>query len=110
VSLRGTGRTTRMLLEVIEMLPNACLMPILVCGYCSRHAKGLARTFIRLASDRGMKISMKAVDTVMVNGDEIVEFRALHDDSPPGVDYSHIFVDHYASSREDFSGLHNGGL
>ncbi len=93
-----TGRTTRMLEEAVEMLPNASLMPILIYGADLNHVKILIRMFCDIVQKQQMRVSVNHRNkTVFVNEDEMVEFRSFGElDSPPGENYSHIFVDHYA--------------
>jgi hypothetical protein len=96
-SLRQTGRTTRMLLEAIEMLPNACINPILIYGANEKHARQLCQKFDDIVRRMGMETVKKSSTALVINGDERVEFKSFYkEDSPPGGEYSHIFIDHYA--------------
>ena len=100
---RCTGRTTRMLQGVIEMLPNASQLPILVYGKDIYHSEALAKMFMNLAQKNNIRVMWMNGHKVVCNRDEIVEFRSFSDeDSPLGTEYSHIFIDHYA---EEYYGM-----
>lgn len=100
-SLRGTGRTTRMLLEVIEMLPNASFLPILVyCGNES-NARHMKQMFVDILRERNIPVRFGSREEAIVRDDERVCFRSFcEEDSPRGGEYSHIFVDHFAEEEQ----------
>lgn len=57
--LRGTGRITRMLEEVIAMLPNASMHPILV--YCASHrnAGHIKQLFVNMLRERHLPVKFE---------------------------------------------------
>lgn len=100
---RCTGRTTRMLQEVIEMLPNASQFPILVYGKDIHHLRVLTNMFMNITQKNKIQLSWLDKHSVVCNKDEIVQFKSLADEnSPGGMEYSHIFIDHYA---EEYYGM-----
>ena len=99
VSVRGTGRTTKMLIEAYEYRESATEeLPILVYAASFRDAERLVKMFCDLAQARGSAVARVNKLRVVLDGEQHFEFRGFsnEEDSPAGKNYAHILVDHYA--------------
>jgi len=97
---RGTGRTTKMLLAAIEMLPNGAQYPLLIYGATRNHAHMLQNRFVDLVREKNIEVTMESPLELSCDGCR-VEFRGFaEENSPLGKDYSHIYFDHYAEECE----------
>lgn len=100
--MRGTGKTRAMLERVLSMRANAEQFPILIYGASWEHASFLADEFDRLARESGVQNVDRHAYLVVLDGTDCFEFRASEENSPPGRDYTHIAVDHFALERGDW--------
>lgn len=99
---RGTGKTTRMLQEALANRGSAASYPMLIYGANMMEVDRLRRQFVQLAREDGAEVTQEQRHLVVLDGCEEIWFRSYHDgDSPMGVDFCHIYRDHYAMETHD---------
>jgi len=95
---RGIGRTTRMLKEALALRADAASLPIVIIGVDEKHARQLLTRMAGLAAESGAAVTRVNHFELLLDTTDKYEFLSYaHPDTPPGADYSHIFVDHYAA-------------
>jgi hypothetical protein len=92
-----------MLEHVLSMRDNAEQLPILIYGASWEHASFIADEFERLARELGVERVDRHAYEVILDGTDRFEFRASEENSPPGKNYVHIAVDHFALERGDWN-------
>ena len=102
--MRTKGTTTKMLLDALELREVATIeFPVLVYGADYKHASQLLNSFCRLCRDNGVhEIRRLRGNRIVLNDRSMYEFRSFYreEDSPRGMQYVDIFVDHYANRLE----------
>jgi len=70
-------------------------LPVLIYGRNWRHVDVLINQFCFLCRRKGIVPHRVSRDRVRVEGEALFWFRGMEEDSPRGMDFADIFVDHY---------------